>query len=166
MKKILLVLTLISTLLSVSPKSQAGLVVGSLAGDPGKGALIGFAVGATVSVIAATELAISGSEAAYGLMFLMFVGAPITLGTTILPVEASHLSVLDQYLNQKFSFIDNQAAITNLSTVIRNKHEAIVKVQPEVDGSYVTLTKVEVEEALGGADLTTKQLEIVANQLK
>lgn len=146
---------------TLAPKNaEAGLLIGSLAGAPGKGAWIGASVGTAYAIVAY----IFGSqdcETCPGPLYYIPLATLMTGGIgAVLDVETSpDGSNIEGFLAQALPEIDDRETIENLANKIREKAVAEFKLSPQSKEVRVSLTQSEIDEALEAVALTELELQ-------
>ncbi len=162
-KKLVLALTLATSLFVATPKAHAGLGIGFIFGAPGAGAAIGAGAGAAYII---GQVIIMDNDLSTAI--LMLVAFPLyTVGGALLDVDSA-LSTSELYVafQKKYPFIDNHEALANLSGMVKEKFLKVAQANPTAKDAYITLSHEEVASALETADITGAQFEQIANDLK
>ncbi len=159
---------LLSTLNIVqATKSEAGLLVGAIAGDAGKGASIGALVGATGMALYGT-ISYLTQDKDYTTIALTVAFTPIFAGLgALLDIDASvNEDALASGLKIQYPFINSAESIRELARVAKIKlHESAVT-NPEAQIHLVKFTKMEIAQALSGTAISIEQLNQVAADLE
>lgn len=157
MKRLLLTLTLISTLLlAPAKKAEAGFLLITLSPNPSSHELEDLmTLGGFVSVIGGGAL-LAVNQSVLGLA-----------GAALLIVLDADSTINPDHLKNDFAkiypFIDNEAALKNLASLAKNK----IPSNPIVgEKQLIRIEEEKIVKALEGADLTPAQLEKIVNDLK
>lgn len=162
-KKLVLTLAVVTSLFVSAPKAEAGVIVGLIAGDPGKGALIGGGIGLAIGVV---TLISSGDELDAILNLVITLPVLTSLGTVLDVDSALTEDELAKAFQNKYAFIDNQESIMNLTKTVKAKFSNFAKNNPKMSSAYISVSYAEVKADLEASDLTNAQIEQIASDLE
>jgi len=163
MKKLIpaLLLSLTLTTTFVPRESEAGLLIGTLAGAPGTGLAIGAIVG--VVTYGGGVVFVDGYRHD---TFILFGGGSV-LGMALLDVDASltpdHLT---EVYKKSFPFVDSTETIQQLTEMTKAKFSAQALNNPDAEQTLVSFTPEELTPVFQGTDITDAQFNYVVEQLK
>jgi hypothetical protein len=168
MKKTTLVLLTVLGMSGLStPRAEAGILVGIANGDILQGARTGAWIGASAGlafVIVGESIESAGGW--FPLLAVFFTGLGALSGTVLDADTSVETQQWVHGLKETFPFIDSAEALGELAASVQKKLEVEIHASPESSHFRVSLSRPEVIQALGSADLTNDQLEIVVQALK
>lgn len=148
-------------------KAEAGLLIGSAAGNPGKGAVIGASVGAAIFVgnWVAYE-SVSDPGVVLGLYTAFFFSVPLMGVLTLLDVDA-HLSEnsIALGLQKAFPQIDNFETIAKIARASKDKLALEARKHPESNVTFIRFSDMEITNLLADSDLGPSEFAQIREKL-
>lgn len=148
-------------------KSEAGLLIGATAGNPGKGAVIGATVGATIFVgnWVAFET-IRDPSVALGLYTAFVISIPLMGVLTLLDVDAQvSEDLIAQGLRKSFPQIDSFETITRIARASKEKLAEEARQHPESMMTIIHFSEAEISDLLADSDLAPSEFAQIREKL-
>ncbi len=155
------------------PHSQAGLIIGAIAGNPGGGALIGSAIGAAGAGAFGLALGLSDTPKGHRISptgVLIVTGFGVALGAAggaLLSIDQKSFAneVSDGFKN-RYPFLNSPESRTALVALIYEKINQQIKTSPENTSHFIEVNSAECSEVLSGAALSEPELLLICDDLK
>ncbi len=165
---------ILSVCSSFQPKdARAGAIAGVISGSPGRGALIGLAIGTTFGFGAGGIMTAASAmnDRFYGtkdlLMNVAIGGVVAGVAGGILDIDSSlNLELLEQSLKERYPFLNNPEVLGELASSIKSKLVLLAKQNPTASCVFTSLHREELSEILAGAQISSSQFEIIAQDLE
>ena len=169
MRKILTSLTLALALsVAATPKkSEAGLLIGYLAGSPGTGAAIGGGVGAGLLTVGLVfeDFHPFADPITAGLFVFGFGGAAVAV--TLLDVDGSlNSDGLVQSFRDRYPNVDNREALVSLAEATNIEWKERTKARPEMTQVKISLSQSRLEEIFSSSDVLDEDFQQIVRDFQ